>query len=326
METNNPWYALLVSFIKFPEEGDEHQANCSFKIRKTRTRRVEIVCIESCSLSMPLMSKSHGLSNRQSFDEQLSTLVEAILHPPVGYQFLTLAGVGAYLLGKAAPNMSHWLEYLAMKGINFRFVDFDNASSDTANGIVSKLRSTSIIGVLIKLVEEFTYRATIPSLEPQQLQEFIWQLYQQAAACVIECVTDSRSGELAVQRLKALPSHFVQSVRQCGIHTNDTQFLDNLLESLRAFSLAYGALALVIARKLEPDKKGEYTHSQNDFSLLEGRDLITFSTASRYSGLSERWLRELGKRGSLVVVGQGHNKKLTSRSVIEYFGPQKTKK
>lgn len=61
---------------------------------------------------------------------------------------------------------------------------------------------------------------------------------------------------------------------------------------------------------------------KGDASLLAGKSLVTFRTAQEYLGISERQRQSLVKQGALAVQGKGHNKKITTESLVAYLPPE----
>ena len=52
---------------------------------------------------------------------------------------------------------------------------------------------------------------------------------------------------------------------------------------------------------------------------------MSFRTAEAYLGIGERQRQQLIKNGVLVVVGGGHNRKITTESLIKYNPPENPK-
>jgi hypothetical protein len=64
---------------------------------------------------------------------------------------------------------------------------------------------------------------------------------------------------------------------------------------------------------------------KGDPKLLVGKDRVTFRTAEQYLGITERQRQNLIKSRSLVVEGQGHNRKITTASLRSYLPPENPK-
>jgi hypothetical protein len=68
------------------------------------------------------------------------------------------------------------------------------------------------------------------------------------------------------------------------------------------------------------------TGRKGDFTLLEGKEVVSFKTAETYLGITERQRQNLMKAGSLTVRGQGMNRKITSESLLKYLPPENPKR
>jgi hypothetical protein len=64
---------------------------------------------------------------------------------------------------------------------------------------------------------------------------------------------------------------------------------------------------------------------KGDSSLLKGKIAVSFKTAEEYLGIGERQRQNLVKRQVLDVMGQGHNRKITTGSLRKYFGAENPK-
>jgi len=65
------------------------------------------------------------------------------------------------------------------------------------------------------------------------------------------------------------------------------------------------------------------TRSQKgDPALLKG-EAVTFTTAEKYLGIKERQRQNLVRQGSLKVIGEGHNRKITAESLMKRLPPKK---
>jgi hypothetical protein len=62
-----------------------------------------------------------------------------------------------------------------------------------------------------------------------------------------------------------------------------------------------------------------------DATLLADKSLVTFRTAEKYLGISERQRQSLIERGILVVKGKGHNRRITTDSLLEYLPAENPK-
>ena len=58
---------------------------------------------------------------------------------------------------------------------------------------------------------------------------------------------------------------------------------------------------------------------KGDLALLAGKTFVNFKTAEAYLGISERQRQSLMEKGTLVVKGKGHNRKITTDSLLEYL-------
>ena len=75
-----------------------------------------------------------------------------------------------------------------------------------------------------------------------------------------------------------------------------------------------------------PQKKApRRKERKGDSTLLRGKDAVTFRTAEQYLGISERQRQNLVRSGALVVVGGGHNSKITVESLKKYLLPKNQK-
>lgn len=64
---------------------------------------------------------------------------------------------------------------------------------------------------------------------------------------------------------------------------------------------------------------------KGDSKLLEGKDTVSLKTAEAYLGITERQRQNLTKSGVLTVKGGGHNRKITTESLIKYLTPDNPK-
>ena len=64
---------------------------------------------------------------------------------------------------------------------------------------------------------------------------------------------------------------------------------------------------------------------KGDQALLAGKELVTFKTAEAYLGISERQRQILMEKETLVVKGKGHNRKITTESLLEYLPAENPK-
>jgi len=64
---------------------------------------------------------------------------------------------------------------------------------------------------------------------------------------------------------------------------------------------------------------------KGDLALLAGKTFVNFKTAEAYLGISERQRQSLIEKGTLVVKGKGHNRKITTDSLLEYLPAENPK-
>jgi hypothetical protein len=61
---------------------------------------------------------------------------------------------------------------------------------------------------------------------------------------------------------------------------------------------------------------------KGDASILGDKRLVSFGTAERYLGISERQRQKLVRAGTLKIEGQGQNRKITTESLKAYLPPE----
>jgi hypothetical protein len=65
---------------------------------------------------------------------------------------------------------------------------------------------------------------------------------------------------------------------------------------------------------------------KGDLSLLAGKRLVNFKVAEEYLGISDRQRQNLTREGGpLKTEGGGHNRKITTESLVEYLRPENPK-
>ncbi len=67
------------------------------------------------------------------------------------------------------------------------------------------------------------------------------------------------------------------------------------------------------------------TPRPGDAALIAGKESVNFQTAEQYLGIGERQRQHLIKKGSLLVAGKGHARKITTESLREYRTPENPK-
>jgi hypothetical protein len=95
------------------------------------------------------------------------------------------------------------------------------------------------------------------------------------------------------------------------------------LQADKRAASAGGASPLI--RTVQPGAATEATKHKNsrkgDSALLNGKESVSFRTAEHYLGIGERQRQSLIKRGCLNVVGQAHNRRITTGSLRMYLPP-----
>jgi hypothetical protein len=61
---------------------------------------------------------------------------------------------------------------------------------------------------------------------------------------------------------------------------------------------------------------------KGDATLLGQKQFVSFKTAERYLGISERQRQKLMSSGALKFEGQGHNRKIVVESLKAYLPPE----
>jgi len=59
-----------------------------------------------------------------------------------------------------------------------------------------------------------------------------------------------------------------------------------------------------------------------DATLIDGKQAVALKTAEQYLGIAERQRQHLIKKHALDVIGQGHNRKITTESLRRYRPPE----
>ncbi|HEY1756160.1 MAG TPA: hypothetical protein VGG72_12235 [Bryobacteraceae bacterium] len=77
--------------------------------------------------------------------------------------------------------------------------------------------------------------------------------------------------------------------------------------------------------QLEARGAGAKRSRKGDGTLLAGKDLVSFTTAEEYLGISERQRQSLMKDNILLTQGGGHNRKITTESLKAYLPPENPK-
>jgi hypothetical protein len=73
------------------------------------------------------------------------------------------------------------------------------------------------------------------------------------------------------------------------------------------------------------EKPKSQTENKGDPALLAGEVRVTFRTAERYLGITERQRQNLVRQGVLVVEGQGLNRRITTESLRKYLPTENPK-
>jgi hypothetical protein len=96
------------------------------------------------------------------------------------------------------------------------------------------------------------------------------------------------------------------------------------LEPTSSEAKAEGGIDSETAGKLELETKTLKNDKsrKGDNKLLEGKDAVCFKTTEEYLGIKSRQRQQLVNNGRLIVVGEGHNKKITTESLRKYCPPE----
>jgi len=69
--------------------------------------------------------------------------------------------------------------------------------------------------------------------------------------------------------------------------------------------------------------RAERKSGKGDPGLLGGKSAVPLRTAEQYLDISDRHRQNLMKSGILEVIGQGHNRKITTESLLRYLPLQR---
>ena len=134
----------------------------------------------------------------------------------------------------------------------------------------------------------------------EQLSAYAYHL----SGYICETVTPTVQGEIA-----GTPEPQGPAVETRGIDSS-SQVSDSILHEHRAGETERGS-----RERTRRVRKG-------DLRPLEGKRVVSFSTAQDYLGISERQRQKLVEKGVLNVEGGGHNKKITTESLMRYLPPE----